>query len=101
MPDWTLTDFNGRPITVGTKVRHWDASTDEPIGVVVDLGEWDGDHDDEGRSIAIVPRITVQWTDGNATHYVTSEWEGTTQANLTGDESHMTGKVEEVNVVPS
>ena len=98
MSDYLLMDFDGRPITLGTKVRYFD-QPEGPIGVVVDLGEFDGDHDDEGRSITIYPRITVQYGDGETETYPTTEWQGFYAYSQTGDEHDLSGKVEEVNVV--
>jgi hypothetical protein len=62
MDDFTITDFDDRPMTVGTTVRMWWDGTDAQagdgqFGIVLDLGEWEGDYDDEGRPIGIAPRV--------------------------------------------
>lgn len=80
MSDHELTDFEDRPILVGTRVAMWDAELDAMhdvdglVGTVASLGEWDGDVDDEGRSIAIFPRLTVRFDDGTAASFATCDW---------------------------
>jgi CBS domain-containing protein len=96
MTDFTLTDYDDQPIEIGTTVRMWDdENRDQGIGTVTDLGEWDGDVDDYGRSIGIPPRITVQFADAIET-FPTSEWEF-----LVGlyERAPEVGKVEEVVVI--
>lgn len=88
MSTFTLSDYDARPIAVGTRVRRWDDDDRSMLGTVTDLGEWDGDVDDYGRHFALYPRITVRWDDGTDNDYVTSEWDR--------DGDH--GQVEEVVV---
>jgi hypothetical protein len=72
-PRWTLTDFEERRIAVGSRVRaHEDAAA---VGTVIDLGEWDGDADDEGRSRALAPYVRVRFEDGREESFETCEWE--------------------------
>lgn len=95
MSDFTLTDYYDQTIEVGTTVRIWDdEKCDLGFGTVTDLGEWDGDVDDEG--VGIPPRIKVQFVDGIEI-FPTSEWE----FEHTGyyEREPVEGKVEEVTVV--
>jgi hypothetical protein len=101
MDDFTITDFDDRPMTVGTTVRMWWDGTDAQagdgqFGIVLDLGEWEGDYDDEGRPIGIAPRVEVLWEDGTTASFVTSEWEYDGSYFERIAES---GKVEELDVV--
>lgn len=103
-----LTDFDGRHIEIGTRVRVWDYLPGDPHygnhrmyhGTVTDLGEWDGDHDDEGRSIQIPPYVTVIWDDEDKMKFPTSEWEF--EYSRTADWPEIVparGKVEELAVI--
>lgn len=93
---FTITDFDDKPVAVGTRVCTWDADLEVPadvdavVGVVTDLGDWDGDTDDYGRTIGIPPSITVRFDDGTTEHFTTCEW---TWRNPDQD------KVEEVNAL--
>jgi len=103
--NFSLTDFDDRPLTVGTRVRIWDYSPIEKIGrytikgepreyvmhpvhpdwgtgkaarfygVVTEIDDWDGDVDDNGHSISIPPRVYVLFDDGSTDSFATSEWE--------------------------
>lgn len=105
MPNWTLTDYDDRPIDIGTRVRYFDYGPQHPdwgkdsqyIGTVIDLGEFDGDYDDElGRGVLINPRVTVRFDDGSEQRYPTSEWE----INVSFYETTpVSGKVEELMVI--
>lgn len=105
-----LTDFDGRRIEIGTRVRMYDYEPGHPDyrsdnhswyqGEVIDLGEWDGDCDDEGRSIQIPPYVTVRWNDGQSSEFPTSEWEF--EYSVTADWPELIpalGKVEELAVI--
>ena len=100
--DYTITDFSDHEIKVGTTVRMWwDPKMevqpgDGDFGVVTDLGEWEGDVDDEGRSIGIPPHVEVKWENGKKTHFVTSEW---VWDRWYYDSEPVSGKVEELEVV--
>ena len=78
--DFTITDFDGRPLTVGTRVKVYDADLDVSfdvdalVGIVTDLGDFDGDVNDEGRPIPIYPRLTVRFDDGTTERFDTGEW---------------------------
>lgn len=96
LADYRLEDFDGHQITLGTRVRMWDDPPDtELVGTVIDMGEFDGDVDDDGRSIAIYPRVTVRWPNGDD-EWWTSEWEFDGWA---WEREPMLGKVEELAVV--
>lgn len=102
LPDgFIITDYDGREMVVGTRVHMWDADLDVPadvdsvVGTVIDLGEWDGDCDDEGRSIGIAPRVAVRFDDGTTEEFVTSEWEYEGWAYYSVP---VAGQVEELNV---
>jgi hypothetical protein len=96
-PDFTLTDGDGNPLHVGTRVVPWDAKGVGVIGTVTDLGEWDGDYSDEmERAVAIPPRITVEWDDGRRDSFESSEWEWPTRFH---DYTGGTGVVDDVTVV--
>lgn len=87
MESFKITDFDDKPIEVGTRVAMWDNA--KVMGTVTDLGEFDGDVDDEGRSYAICPRIEVKFDDGSTESFVTSEW----------DYEGTAGQVEELDAV--
>lgn len=102
MPDFTITDFADREIKTGTTVRIWCdpafvSPRDNIFGIVTDLGEWEGDVDDEGRSIGIRPHVTVQWEDGTTDSFITSEWEYGYRDDYFPEP--VSGKVEELDVV--
>lgn len=77
-----IIDFKGEPITIGTVVA-FDAlpATDRypgqeaTTGIVTGISDVDGDVDDEGRSIAIYPSVTVRYADGTTEEFGTS-WTG-------------------------
>lgn len=108
MPDWTLTDYDDKPITVGTRVRYYDYDPEHPdwgskdahyIGTVTDLGEFDGDYDDElERGVFINPRVTVRFDDGTEQQYATSEWEMNVDRYLY-EAIPVSGMVEELKVI--
>jgi hypothetical protein len=99
-----ITDFDGAPVAVGTRVRAWDYAPDHPEwgqdakynGVVTDLGEFDGDVDDEGRSICVYPRVTVKFDSGDTESFVTCEWE---YEGWAWDREPVSGKVEELAAI--
>jgi hypothetical protein len=102
--DFTLTDYDGRPILIGMPVLIWcprdqkRTGVEEIPGTVIDFGEWDGDYDDNlGRAVGYPPQITVQWwEDGGTDKFLTSEWE---YEGWAWDRSPVTGMVEEVVAV--
>jgi hypothetical protein len=105
MTDFTLTDYDGNPIEIGTKVRMWDdPEMKQGVGEVTDLGEFEGDVDDDtGRSILNNPVIIVKFDDATE-QFVTSEWEWETGFNPADPDTYYgrvptVGKVEEVVVV--
>lgn len=76
MSDWTLTDFDDRPIVVGTRVRYWEDQGEGCLGTVLDLGEWDYDWSDEQeRAVGTPPSVKVRWDEGDEQSYVTTEWD--------------------------
>lgn len=110
MSDFTITDFSDREVKVGTTVRIWWDPTmevqkgDGDFGVITEIDEWEGDVDDEGRSVLIPPRVTVTWEATGHTHsFATCEWEyecGWYDPETgDGDPPYGTGKVEELEVV--
>lgn len=109
MLDYELRDFDGRLIKVGTSVRIFDFDPTHPdferpgayVGRVVEIEEWDGDVDDDGRSISIPPRVVVEWQDGSRDTYSSSEWEFETRRDWDGWlwEEPVLGKVEELAVI--
>jgi len=90
MTDFTLTDFDDQPITVGSRVHVWD--DEKATGTVESLGEFDGDVDDEGRSRAVYPRVRVRFDDGSVDSFATCEW----QHGPAYDDWPAGGKVEEL-----
>jgi hypothetical protein len=103
----TVLDYEGHTITVGTKVRMWDdPDCRYGIGEVSEITDWDGDADDEGRSITIPPDVVVMWPDG-AVPYRTGQWkihESGAEVDSEGfynGPAHVdaVGKVEELTVV--
>lgn len=103
MSDFTLTDYDERPITIGTRVAAWSNLIDDGIcpnvlGTVTDLGEWDADYCDElQRGVEYPPRITVQWDDGTTDKFVTSEWE--TRRTGYYEYEYVSGMVEEISAI--
>lgn len=77
-----LTDFDGRRIQVGTRVRYFDFDPEHSdwgkpkayYGTVIEITEWEGDCDYEGRPISIQPEVIVDFDDGDTQGYPTSEW---------------------------
>jgi hypothetical protein len=104
-----ITDYEGRTIEIGKRVRICDFDPTHPdydnpqsyYGIVTDLGEWDGDHDDEGRSISIPPYVTVLFEDGFKYKFITTEWDLSScydYKNGCWDEPE-NGKVEDIRVI--
>lgn len=106
-----LQDFDGRRIEIGTRVRWYDYDPSHPDyrsdnhswywGEITDLGEWDGDVDEDGRSIQIPPYVTVRWDDSGSSEFITSEWEFMYRAVLYdyAEQYPVRGKVEELAVI--
>lgn len=102
--DLAITDFQDRAMVVGTTVRMWwddkfpfpPQEGDGQFGTVLDLGEWEGDNDDEGRPIGIAPSVTVLWENGTTAAFKTTEWEW--DGGYYWREP-VSGKVEELDVV--
>jgi len=66
--DERILDDNDVPITVGATVKVGEGP--EGVGTVVSISDWDGDADDDGRTIAIPPRVEVRFhTDGALDEY--------------------------------
>ena len=99
----TVTDYQDRPVLVGTRVRYFDTDdhrAEQDLGTVTGITEWDADVDDDGRSIVNPPEVVVLWDDGAEESYVTSEWE--TEWVGVGPDVYReptTGRVEELVVV--
>jgi len=101
MAEHTIVDFDGASIEVGTIVRLWDYTSkhsewgqwDKYVGIVTDLGEWDGDVDSEGRNIGIAPRVTVKFFNGAIESFPTTEW---AMAQRWMDDLPDRGEVEEI-----
>jgi hypothetical protein len=92
-----ITDFDGRPVLVGSRVRYWEPLEDGSIalGTVTRIEDWDGDADDEGRPVAIPPTVYVAWDSGETESYRTCDWSmGSPWHDPEG------GKVEEIDVLP-
>lgn len=87
-------DFDGNEIAVGTRV-HMEADA-SATGTVTDISEWEGDVDDEGRSIGIPPYVGVEFDDGSTDSFITSEWE---YEGWAWDREPVAGKVEDLTVV--
>lgn len=83
MNDYTITDFDGRTIQIGTRVRMWDYDPRHPdwpehdmyYGTVVDISEWDVDEDREGRSVEVPPFIFVRFDDTSESSFTTGDWQ--------------------------
>jgi hypothetical protein len=103
----TVEDYDGRLIDVGTRVRYYDydphhpdwsrSNDDRYIGTVVEITDWDGDCDDEGRSISIPPDVVVEFSDGSRESYGTCDWQYPHSYGY--DAVPTEGKVEELAVV--
>lgn len=73
-----VVDLNGEAITIGTLVRfdayeagpHYPAQP-EAFAVVIAISDWDGDSDEEGRTIGYPPRVTVRYADGDTEDWTT------------------------------
>jgi hypothetical protein len=63
-------DANGKPLKVGSRVTVGPEPGDQ--GTVVSISDLEGDVDDEGRSIAIMPRVYVRFDDGVEDDFGTS-----------------------------
>lgn len=110
-----LVDFDSRRIEIGTRVRLWDFEPGHPdwtenltplsnyTGEVIDLGEWDGDVDEDGRSIQIPPYVTVRWDGGGSSEFITSEWDFEYRSIIDDwpEQWPVLGKVEELAVIGS
>lgn len=106
----TIKDYDGNEVKVGSKVMMplYGEAPPEPrdIGEVIEISDFDGDADDEGRSIIIPPDIKVKFPDGSVETYVTSEWEYTEGGWVPDEDGDpepgwnlAEGKVEELLVV--
>jgi hypothetical protein len=106
--EFRVFDFDDHEVKIGTRVRMWDYGPEHPEwgkhskynGRVIDLGEFEGDVDDEGRSRAIYPSITVLWDSGEKDSWTTTEWQfgyASTYYELE-DMPDIEGKVEELSV---
>lgn len=62
-------DARGLALVAGSRIAPWE---DQPAGVVVSVSDAEGDVDDEGRSVAINPRVTVRFDDGGEDEFPTS-----------------------------
>jgi hypothetical protein len=68
--DPTYIDGDGNPLAVGSRVAVGDGPGDQ--GTVVRISDLDGDVDDEGRSVAIMPRVYVRFDGGVEDDFGTS-----------------------------
>lgn len=66
-------DANGKSFAVGTRVKvgGW-LDLPEAFGVVTEISDLDGDVNDEGRSVVIMPRVTVKFDAGDTEVYGTT-----------------------------
>jgi hypothetical protein len=109
MLPYELRDFDGRLIEVGTPVRIFDFDPTHPdfkrpntyMGRVVEIDDWDGDVDEDGRPISIPPNVIVEWQDGSQEFYASSEWEWTTVPSEDGwpERWPVLGRVEDLAVI--
>ena len=67
-------DADGKPLAVGSRVAVGPEPGDQ--GTVTSISDLDGDVDDEGRSIAIMPRVYVRFDDGVEDDFGTSNTSG-------------------------
>jgi hypothetical protein len=98
-----ILDANGKEIKVGSEVVYVDAEDPATIAKVIEITDWDGDVDDDtGRSIAIEPRVKVQYPSGEVETWRTTDWKF---EFITGSDPEMPeqepseGTVEELVVV--
>lgn len=99
--NFRIEDFDRNEVKVGSRVVSWEdaeAGNVSVIGTVTNLGEWDGDVNDEGRPVAVSPRVEVQWDDGRKSRYVTLEWE---DDGGYPEPTHVLGRIEDVVVIKS
>jgi hypothetical protein len=71
---YSVEDYLGSRLEVGSRIAptyNADTGMKWPGGYVVEITDPDGDVDDEGRSIAINPRITVLFDDGDQDSFTT------------------------------
>ena len=70
---YNVQDGAGQQLVVGTRVKidAW-AEYPEARGYVTAISDLDGDTDDEGRSFAILPRVTVKFDDGEEETFSTT-----------------------------
>lgn len=103
--EYKITDFDDRPIEVGTRVRYYDYKEGHPEfpdgrakyeGAVSEITEFDGDCGDDGRSITIYPKVVVRFDSGDSESYSTCEWE-IVYGQFGGEP--VAGKVEELDVI--
>lgn len=73
---FTITDYDDRPIEVGTRVTVFGADPKD-FGFVKSISDWDYDYSDElQRAVGFEPKVKVEWLDGSVEEFVTSEWNG-------------------------
>jgi hypothetical protein len=56
---------------VGDRVRMACATRPRDYGRVVEVSDFDGDVDEEGRLYGIAPQVTVRFTNGDEDHFAT------------------------------
>lgn len=68
-------DSDGLEVSVGSRVRIWDAaqrpSGEVTDGTVTEIEATDGDVDDEGRPFTVNPRIVVRFDDATVERFTT------------------------------
>lgn len=104
MSDYTITDYNDKPVIVGTRVRVYDFEEGHPEfpaarakyeGAVIEITEFDGDVDDDtGKTIVVYPGIVVRFDTGDTEAFTTGEW---VIDHITNEA--ISGKVEELTVL--
>ncbi len=101
-----LSDFAGSAITIGTRVKVWDADPGLPdydvrkvVGTVISISPWEFDYERDADGVTDLsssPEVTVRFDDGVVEKFNTSEWEW----SVAYYESNPTaGKVEELDVI--
>lgn len=65
MEETKIIDANDKPVKVGALVLG------TPPGRVIEIGDPDGDVDDEGRQYGIAPHVSVRYADGVEDSYST------------------------------
>jgi hypothetical protein len=101
----TILDSEGNEVKVGSKVRYWDNPEHGDIGEVIEITDFEGDADDEGRSIMNEPEVVVKYPDGSVEKYPTNEWKFREYGMVMTDDGpepegmSAEGKVEECVVV--